>query len=56
MITTLTSTNDIFVQQVLTRSALLYLSRRNCKNEQSLDHYSRDRIYHFLIRCYFGVD
>ena len=48
--------SDIFVPQELTRSALLYLFRRNRKNADNLDHYRRDCIYHFSSRWHLGVE
>ena len=47
---------DKFLRQVLTRSAFLYLFRHDRKNEESIGHYRRSCIDHFLIRRHFIID
>lgn len=47
---------DIFVQQALTRSAELILSRHNRKNAKSLGHYCRDSIQDFLNQWHLNID
>src|SRR6266478_737565 len=46
----------IFVQRILTQSALLHLFRCDPKNRENLDHYLNDHIHHFRDRLHFGVD
>src|SRR6266478_4609186 len=46
----------IFVQQILTQSALLHPFCCNPKNRENLDHYLNDDIYHFRGRLHFGVN
>src|SRR6266403_6379926 len=46
----------IFVQPILTHSALLDLFCCNPKNRENLDHYLNDHIYHFRGRLHFGVN
>ena len=41
--------SDIFVEQLLTCSALPNLFCHNRKNAENLDHYRRDCIHHFFI-------
>jgi len=45
----------MFIEQQLTRPSLSDLFRCNPKNVEDLDHYFRDCIHHFLVKCHFRV-
>ena len=50
------STENLSVQKILTRSALLDFLCGNSNNVQDFSHYFHDRIQHFLVQCRFSVN
>jgi hypothetical protein len=46
---------NLFVEEMLTCSALLDFFCCNSNEVEGLNHYCRDCVHHSLIRCHFGV-